>query len=109
MELQINLIKEDNTSLGQKVRKTPASPPALAKYSVIYFIFFKNLGKDHELPISIQTLILKWIHGFIFPVLINKTLPLDLEELSFCIPAPSLAGHMTLRKSFHFLELLFHL
>lgn len=43
-----------------------------------------------------------WFH---FLVLINKTVPLGLEDLSvFQLPLPSL---MTLRESFHFPELLF--
>lgn len=47
----------------------------------------------------------KWIYGFIFLVLINKTVPLGLEDLSvFQLPLP---GLMTLRESFHFPELLF--
>ena len=71
----------------------------------LFYLFLKISSKDHDLPVFIWTWMSKRIYGFIFLVLIKKSVPLGLEDLSvFQLP---LAGLMTLRESFHFPELLF--
>lgn len=60
--------------------KIPASHSPLANTQM--FNSFKNLGKDPDLTVFVQTLVLKWISGFPFLVLINKTNALGLKELS---------------------------